>query len=65
VSSPCTPSYVGVTLHDRIGQVAMAKMEELLAQSPEALVGRKVMAAVVMMDSSCGQLTVVSLGTGG
>ncbi|XP_052801487.1 double-stranded RNA-specific adenosine deaminase-like isoform X2 [Mya arenaria] len=51
-------------LHDRVGQVAMTKMEELLSQTPQSLVGRKVMAAIVMTDNKTSISRVVSLGTG-
>ncbi|KAH3720309.1 hypothetical protein DPMN_063206 [Dreissena polymorpha] len=51
-------------LHDRVATVTMTKLAELLLQTPEALVGRKVVAAIVMTDNNNNLSRVVSLGTG-
>ena len=49
---------------DEIRNLVMRKMEELLLRTPESLVGRKVVAALVLSDAATGVSRVVSLGTG-
>ncbi|XP_053373678.1 double-stranded RNA-specific adenosine deaminase-like isoform X2 [Mercenaria mercenaria] len=52
------------THHDRVACAAVRKVDELLLQTPESLVGRKVIAAIVMRDEEQGLYRVVSVGSG-
>jgi hypothetical protein len=55
---------VAVNHYDKVAMAAGRKVDELLLQTPESLVGRKVTSAIVMLDRETGVYRVVSVGSG-
>ncbi|XP_060601157.1 double-stranded RNA-specific adenosine deaminase-like isoform X2 [Ruditapes philippinarum] len=55
---------VAVNHYDKVAMAAGRKVDELLLQTPESLVGRKVTSAIVMFDRETGVYRVVSVGSG-
>ncbi|KAL4222413.1 hypothetical protein ACF0H5_018452 [Mactra antiquata] len=57
-------NYSPTTHHDKVAQASLLKVDELLLQTPQQLVGRKVVAAIVMYDQNQDMYRVVSVGSG-